>query len=68
MVGNRIDSPGQCRYVREMLDKVYRNDAEARGSQTRAPAERFVIHPAHSGSVMGDPVTMAGSTVCGKEG
>jgi hypothetical protein len=43
--------PEQCRYVLEMLGRVYGYDAEAR-RQTMAPVERMQFHQRFSGPVM----------------
>ena len=43
--------PGECRYVLEMLGKVYGNDAEAR-EQCLKPEQRLQFHQQRSGPVM----------------
>jgi len=43
--------PEQCRYVLEILGKVYKNDAVARG-QNLSPKERLQFHQDESGPVM----------------
>jgi hypothetical protein len=43
--------PGECRYVLESLEVVYRNDALA-GEQQLSPAERLAFHQAQSGPTM----------------
>ncbi len=43
--------PEQCRYVLEMLGRVYGYDAEAR-RQTMMPVERLQFHQRFSGPVM----------------
>ncbi len=43
--------PGECRYVLEMLGKVYGHDAEAR-EQGLTPDERLRLHQQHSRPVM----------------
>ncbi len=45
--------PGPCRYVLEMLGRVYGNDAEARESGM-TPEQRLRLHQERSGPVMED--------------
>ena len=43
--------PAECRYVLEVLEQVYRNDATAR-KDNLSPEQRLLFHQTHSGPVM----------------